>query len=162
MSGIVVDVDGKVSPVTDDDRVEIDGKIYTRATVPLGKPPFALATGMCAYKKDEICSCGDLYPCPWDNSPKLGLDATLAERGARYGDYTDHAQILDDLLLVMVNAAATGKLPGKAWDDLLPIHRQALRVIADKIARVLNGDPNYKDNWHDIQGYAKLVEDRCR
>ncbi len=34
-------------------------------------------------------------------------------------------------------------------------------VIADKIARILNGDPNYKDNWHDIQGYAKLAEDRC-
>ena len=23
-----------------------------------------------------------------------------------------------------------------------------------------NGDPNYADSWHDIAGYAKLVEDR--
>src|SRR5690606_10084595 len=29
-----------------------------------------------------------------------------------------------------------------------------------KIARILIGDPNYADNWHDIQGYAKLVEER--
>lgn len=34
--------------------------------------------------------------------------------------------------------------------------------IADKIARILNGDPEYRDNWHDIAGYAKLAEDRCQ
>lgn len=47
------------------------------------------------------------------------------------------------------------------WDALDPVKKQALTVIADKIARVLNGDPNYRDNWHDMQGYAKLAEDRC-
>ena len=31
-------------------------------------------------------------------------------------------------------------------------------MIQHKIARVLNGDPNYPDNWHDIAGYARLVE----
>jgi hypothetical protein len=38
--------------------------------------------------------------------------------------------------------------------------KQALSTIADKIARILNGDPYYVDNWHDIIGYAKLIEDR--
>jgi hypothetical protein len=33
-------------------------------------------------------------------------------------------------------------------------------MILMKLARALNGDPNDTDNWHDIQGYAKLVEDR--
>ena len=28
--------------------------------------------------------------------------------------------------------------------------------------KILNGDPNYVDNWHDIIGYAKLIEDRLR
>lgn len=46
------------------------------------------------------------------------------------------------------------------WNDLDPDMKQALTVIADKIARILNGDPFYVDNWHDIQGYAKLIEDR--
>ena len=46
------------------------------------------------------------------------------------------------------------------WNRLNDVQAQALEVIADKIARILNGDPNYADNWHDIQGYAKLVEDR--
>ena len=32
-------------------------------------------------------------------------------------------------------------------------------MILHKIGRILNGDPNYADSWHDIAGYAKLVED---
>jgi hypothetical protein len=33
-------------------------------------------------------------------------------------------------------------------------------MIQHKIARILNGDPNYHDSWHDIGGYSKLVADR--
>ena len=32
-------------------------------------------------------------------------------------------------------------------------------MILHKLARILNGDPNYVDSWHDIAGYAILVED---
>ena len=38
--------------------------------------------------------------------------------------------------------------------------REALGMIQHKIARILNGDPTYADSWHDIAGYAKLVDDR--
>jgi len=31
-------------------------------------------------------------------------------------------------------------------------------MILHKIARILNGDPEYSDNWHDIAGYATLIE----
>jgi hypothetical protein len=37
---------------------------------------------------------------------------------------------------------------------------EALDMIAHKIARILNGDPNYADNWIDIAGYATLVANR--
>jgi hypothetical protein len=33
-------------------------------------------------------------------------------------------------------------------------------MICHKIARILNGDPNYADSWVDIAGYAQLVADR--
>lgn len=79
--------------------------------------------------------------------------STLSERGARYGDFTDHANICDEIIVVFEKYPTYHKLP--------PYMRQALRVIADKIARILNGDPFYTDNWHDIQGYAKLAEDRA-
>jgi hypothetical protein len=32
-------------------------------------------------------------------------------------------------------------------------------MIFHKIARILNGNPDYVDNWIDIAGYAKLVAD---
>lgn len=80
------------------------------------------------------------------------VEKTLSERGARYGDFTDHAVICQSIKRVMMNT------PG--WGRLSDVQRQALDVIADKQARILSGDPDYADNWHDIQGYAKLVEDR--
>ena len=85
------------------------------------------------------------------------VEATLAQRGSRYGDFTDHAQVCQNLKHVYLQ---TSKMPGRGWDHLTVVQKQALEVIADKIARILTGDPNYDDNWHDIQGYAKLVEDR--
>ena len=37
---------------------------------------------------------------------------------------------------------------------------ECLEMIAHKIGRILNGDPNYGDSWRDIAGYATLVADR--
>lgn len=34
--------------------------------------------------------------------------------------------------------------------------KEALHMIATKISRVLNGDPNHADHWDDIAGYAFL------
>jgi hypothetical protein len=48
----------------------------------------------------------------------------------------------------------------KNWDVLDHVKREALEHIATKIGRILSGDPNHRDHWEDIQGYARLVEDR--
>jgi hypothetical protein len=98
------------------------------------------------------------------------VSATLAERGTRYGDFTNHAQIAQDLQDVLRGKLTTetssthtvyDNLHARAgWSHLSLVQRQALTVICDKLARIISGDPNYADNWHDIQGYAKLVEDR--
>lgn len=82
------------------------------------------------------------------------VSATLAERGGRYGAFIDHATIAQGLQEVLFEAGN--------WYKLDPDMRQALCVICDKMARILNGDPYYEDNWHDIQGYAQLVEKRIR
>lgn len=81
------------------------------------------------------------------------VDQILQERGKRYGSFSVHAQIAQE-----IQTAFRIYLPME-WGNLPAVHRQALTVIADKIARVLSGDPMYIDNWKDIQGYAKLVED---
>ena len=41
-----------------------------------------------------------------------------------------------------------------------PDQKEALFMIAHKIGRIINGDPDYADSWIDIAGYAKLVGDR--
>jgi len=80
------------------------------------------------------------------------IDKTLAERGKRYGEFKDHARISQELKRVMQKT--------DGWSNLGATGREALEMIAHKIARVLNGDPTYEDNWIDIAGYAKLVADR--
>lgn len=35
-------------------------------------------------------------------------------------------------------------------------------MIQHKIARILNGGKSHVDNWHDIAGYATLVENELR
>jgi len=80
------------------------------------------------------------------------VDATLNERGKRYGSFyanADTAQLLKQ---------AMQSLDG--WERLQVDQCEALQMIAHKIARILNGDPNYADSWVDIAGYAKLVADR--
>jgi len=82
----------------------------------------------------------------------MSIDSTLQERGARYGKFLDHAQITQDLKKVMRDH------PG--WDRLEVDQMEALEMVAHKIGRILNGDPNYDDSWRDIAGYSALVEKR--
>lgn len=79
------------------------------------------------------------------------IDTTLAERGSRYGKFTSHAAIAQELKTVLWK---------HDYQRMAPDQCEALEMIAHKIARILNGDPNYADSWVDIAGYAKLVADR--
>lgn len=83
----------------------------------------------------------------------MSVEDTLKERGDRYGEFEDHAEIsqaLKDVVLCNEN-----------FRTMTANKKEAIEMILHKIARIVNGDPNYKDNWHDIQGYAKLAEDLC-
>jgi Domain of unknown function (DUF6378) len=81
----------------------------------------------------------------------IDVDAVLAERGTRYGQYTSHAQITQDLKDVMRKT--------DNWEKLQPHQKETLEMIAHKIGRALNGDPMYQDNFVDMAGYAKLSAD---
>lgn len=84
----------------------------------------------------------------------MNINDTLQERGKRYGEFSDHAFISQNLKGYMTSNAG--------WNRLDADQAEALEMIAHKIARILNGDPNYDDSWHDIAGYATLVADRLR
>ena len=78
------------------------------------------------------------------------INTTLAERGKRYGDFAGHASVTQRIKATIVSAPRYARLT--------PSQREALDMIAHKIGRILNGDPNYADSWHDVAGYAMLVE----
>lgn len=80
----------------------------------------------------------------------MDIEKTSAERGNRYGDFAEHA--------IIAQALKDAMWMNDGWHRLTPAMKQALEVIQDKVARILNGDPTYADNWHDIIGYARLVE----
>lgn len=84
------------------------------------------------------------------------INNTLQERGTRYGEFVDHAYITQRLKQV----AATFLMQHNK--TLTPAQQESLDMIFHKIGRILNGDPNYADSWHDIAGYAKLAEDLCQ
>lgn len=89
---------------------------------------------------------------------------TLKERGERYGKFTGHAEITQKLKATMLegvhmNPETTERVKSRVarmqHDQI-----ECLEMIAHKIGRILNGDPNYGDSWRDIAGYATLVADR--
>ena len=80
------------------------------------------------------------------------IDATLEERGNRYGEFPDHARITQNIKRAMVDSGN--------WSKLSDDKKEALEMVAHKIGRILNGDPDYHDSWHDIVGYTKLVADK--
>lgn len=77
---------------------------------------------------------------------------TLNERSKNYGDFTDNADYAQRIKQAFYES--------KNWQTLPTYMQEALDLIASKLGRLLSGNPHHVDGWHDIQGYAKLVEDR--
>ena len=80
----------------------------------------------------------------------MSINETLNERGERYGNYSDVAGTTQQLMAIVEC--------GANYEHLNAEQKTSLFMICNKIARIVNGDPNYIDNWHDIAGYATLVE----
>lgn len=100
---------------------------------------------------DTSCNC---YWAKTIATQPQSIDETLKQRGSRYGKFTDHASYTQRL-----KAVAQGS---PNWSKMEYDLREGLEMILHKIGRILSGDPNYADNWHDIVGYAKLVDDRLQ
>jgi exopolyphosphatase/pppGpp-phosphohydrolase len=81
----------------------------------------------------------------------VDVNETLKERGERYGGSYEQD---DKCALVIMEIFAN--TPN--WFKLSSSHKHALIMTAVKLSRILNGDPNHKDSWHDIAGYATLAE----
>jgi len=82
----------------------------------------------------------------------MEINEILKQRELRYGDFRDVAQISQNIMDNLRTGASFYELE---YDQL-----EALSMISNKLARVVNGDVTYEDSWRDIAGYAILVADR--
>ena len=89
-------------------------------------------------------------------APTDRIEGTLTERHGTYGYFIYLARVSQRLKKVLYNELAARK------KDLAPDQIEALEMILHKIARIVNGDENHLDSWHDISGYATLVADRLK
>lgn len=78
----------------------------------------------------------------------------LNDREKRYGDYSDVSDTSQRIKNVLRQSLG--------WEELYQVQRESLDMIANKIARIVNGDKDYVDSWVDISGYAQLVVDRIK
>ena len=83
---------------------------------------------------------------------KVDIDAITDERGRQYGDFTHQGVIAQDLKEYMREQ--------DGWRRLKSHQKEALDMIAHKISRILNGDPQHRDSWVDIAGYAQITAER--
>lgn len=78
------------------------------------------------------------------------INDTLNDREQTHGSYVQVANLTQALLMSMSYS--------KNWEELFPIQKEALHMIAVKIARILEGNADEVDHWHDVSGYSALVE----
>lgn len=83
----------------------------------------------------------------------------LQERGDRYGTFEKNALIAQGIKDVMAQGNNWGS---NDFNYLSPVMCETLDMIASKIARIVNGDPFYEDNWIDIIGYTQLALDEIK
>jgi len=78
----------------------------------------------------------------------MSVSDTLAEREKQHGSFTTHCEV----------ECALRRQLDKAKDNLSPVQYIGLGMVMHKISRILSGGAEHIDSWHDIAGYATLVE----
>jgi hypothetical protein len=78
-------------------------------------------------------------------------DKLIKERTGHHGTYSSNAR----LTLGIIKALKSGY----GYDRLTPEQEYGLIMIANKMCRIVSGNPSFKDHWEDIIGYAKLAGD---
>lgn len=83
----------------------------------------------------------------------MSVNETLVKRKNTHGDFAQNAATSQALVRVLRN--------GQSWGELTDGQRESLEMIAHKMARIVNGNPDFADHWHDIMGYSRLSEIMC-
>jgi predicted HAD superfamily Cof-like phosphohydrolase len=99
-------------------------------------------------KSEMITTRGSVTP-----SVEHSLAEILYERNANYGAFE---------MLGMISQNIKRSFHVENWSELAYDQQECLDLIANKISRILNGNPDLVDSWLDIAGYALLIVNRLR
>jgi hypothetical protein len=78
------------------------------------------------------------------------VDGTIHAREKTHGEYELQSALSQEIKRIMRITPN--------WEKLRYPMRESLDMIAVKISRILHGDPTHADSWHDIAGYARLID----
>ena len=73
----------------------------------------------------------------------------LNQRKATHGNFASVAAVAQELKECFHH--------GERWNRLSDQQKEALDMIATKLARILNGEPDFSEHWLDVKGYVDLV-----
>lgn len=124
-------------------------------TITLTNPD--LKTRWATFEKelDEMTETNTV-PFDWNSmlntEPQDSTVEVLTERAKNYGKFSGIGQLTQTFKEIMRDAPS--------WTGMQPDQKESLEMIVHKLARILNGNPDYADSWVDIAGYARLVADR--
>jgi len=79
----------------------------------------------------------------------MNVNDTIEQRQSTHGIWSDQAACTWAIKNLFSQMRRT---------NLSVSQQESLDMIATKIGRILTGNANEPDHWHDIAGYATLVE----
>lgn len=79
----------------------------------------------------------------------MTIESILQERQKTHGNFKDQSMTAQALKHVISSSPN--------WDLLTSAQKEALELICTKISRIGHGDPEHRDSWSDIAGYATLI-----
>lgn len=82
----------------------------------------------------------------------MGTKDLLQERGNTHGDFTDNAEVAQAIKTILKD--------GRHWVKRTDVEKEAMEMIAHKLARWVSAEKTHLDNPIDIAGYATLVVER--
>lgn len=88
------------------------------------------------------------------------IDKITEERGRNYGDFYGHAAAAQRIKGVLNAALETNTHFAIMSPADKMVVQEGLDMIAHKLGRIVNGNPQYGDSWDDIAGYAKITRER--
>ena len=79
----------------------------------------------------------------------MTVEQVLTDREGTHGKFSGVASTAQEIKTLLHHQPR--------WHALSSSMQESLDLIATKLARVLNGDPQEEDHWADIAGYAELA-----